>query len=153
MSKPLTIAQVVAATGVSAHTLRYYERAGLLRAIGRSQAGHRLYSPADLDWLHFVIRLKATGMSIASIQAFSRLRSLGDASYDARRRMLASHRQTVMERIAELQANLAAVTDKIAWYEAAISHAPAPASSSQPQRQNGDQDDTRTPITGQPGPL
>ncbi|WP_103703060.1 MerR family transcriptional regulator [Paraburkholderia eburnea] len=119
MSKALTIGQVAAATGVTTHTLRYYERAGLLRAIGRTQAGHRLYSPADRDWLQFVMRLKATGMPIASIQAFSALRSQGDATYDARREMLAAHRNEVLARIEDLQANLAAITDKIAWYETA----------------------------------
>ncbi|NIE68386.1 MerR family transcriptional regulator [Burkholderia sp. Ax-1719] len=119
MSKALTIGQVAAATGVTTHTLRYYEQAGLLRAIGRTQAGHRLYSPADMDWLQFVMRLKATGMPIASIQAFSGLRSQGDATYDARREMLAAHRNEVLARIEDLQANLAAITDKIAWYETA----------------------------------
>jgi DNA-binding transcriptional MerR regulator len=122
MSKALTIGQVAAATGVTTHTLRYYEQAGLLRAIGRTQAGHRLYSPADMDWLQFVMRLKATGMPIASIQAFSGLRAQGDATYDARREMLAAHRDEVLARIADLQANLAAITDKIAWYETAARH-------------------------------
>ncbi|BCF97334.1 hypothetical protein PPGU19_019030 [Paraburkholderia sp. PGU19] len=61
MSKALTIGQVAATSGVSTHTLRYYEQAGLLRSIGRTDAGHRLYAPADLDWLQFVMRLKATG--------------------------------------------------------------------------------------------
>ncbi|WP_321844501.1 MerR family transcriptional regulator [Paraburkholderia bannensis] len=119
MSKALTIGQVAAATGVTTHTLRYYEQAGLLRAIGRTQAGHRLYSPADRDWLLFVMRLKATGMPIASIQAFSELRAQGDATYEARRDMLAAHRSDVLARIDELHANLAAITDKIGWYEAA----------------------------------
>ncbi|WP_322046001.1 MerR family transcriptional regulator [Paraburkholderia sp. J67] len=119
MSKALTIGQVAKATRVTAHTLRYYEQAGLLRAIGRTPAGHRLYSPADLDWLQFVMRLKATGMPIAGIQAFAELRAQGEATYDARREMLAAHRAEVLARIEALQANLAAITDKIAWYETA----------------------------------
>ncbi|HEX7750178.1 MAG TPA: MerR family transcriptional regulator [Bordetella sp.] len=119
MSKSLTIGQVAAAIGVSAHTLRYYEQAGLLRSIGRSSGGHRLYSPQDLDWLQFVMRLKATGMPIAAIQAFSELRAQGESTYGARREMLAEHRDAVLSRLADLQANLAAITDKIAWYEAA----------------------------------
>ncbi|WP_019936301.1 MerR family transcriptional regulator [Bordetella sp. FB-8] len=119
MSKTLTIGQVARAIGVSPHTLRYYEQAGLLRPIGRSSAGHRLYSPADLDWLQFVMRLKATGMPIASIQAFSELRAQGEATYGARCRMLAEHRDGVLSRLADLQASLVAITDKIAWYETA----------------------------------
>jgi DNA-binding transcriptional MerR regulator len=119
MSKSLTIGQVATAIGVSAHTLRYYEQAGLLRSIGRSSGGHRLYSPSDLDWLQFVMRLKATGMPIAAIQAFAELRAQGESTYGARREMLAEHRDEVLSRLADLQANLAAITDKIAWYEAA----------------------------------
>lgn len=118
MSKSLTIGQVATAIGVSAYTLRYYEQAGLLRSIGRSGGGHRLYSPQDLDWLQFVMRLKATGMPIAAIQAFSELRAQGASTYGARRAMLAAHRGEVLSRLADLQANLAAITDKIAWYEA-----------------------------------
>ncbi|HEY3597701.1 MAG TPA: MerR family transcriptional regulator [Paraburkholderia sp.] len=118
MSKALTIGQVAAASGVSAHTLRYYEQAGLIRAVGRTQAGHRLYSPADLDWLQFVMRLKATGMPIAGMQAFAGLRAQGAATIGARCEMLVAHRDAVLARIAELQTNLAAITDKIAHYEA-----------------------------------
>jgi DNA-binding transcriptional MerR regulator len=70
-----------------------------------------------------VMRLKATGMPIASIQTFSGLRSQGDATYDARRDMLAAHRNEVLARIADLQANLVAITDKIAWYETAAQDA------------------------------
>ncbi|APR36119.1 MerR family transcriptional regulator [Paraburkholderia sp. SOS3] len=118
MSIPLTIGQVAASSGVSTHTLRYYEQSGLLRAVGRSEAGHRLYSPADLDWLQFVMRLKATGMPIAGMQAFAALRAQGDVSVGARRDMLVAHREAVLARIAQLQANLAAISDKIDHYEA-----------------------------------
>ncbi|CAD6548909.1 MerR family transcriptional regulator [Paraburkholderia sabiae] len=119
MSKPLTIGQVAASSGVSTHTLRYYEQAGLLRPVGRTDAGHRLYSPADLDWLQFVMRLKATGMPIAGMQAFAALRAEGEATFGARQAMLIEHRDAVLARIAELQTNLAAITDKIEHYEAA----------------------------------
>lgn len=125
MSKALTIGQVAAATGLTAHTLRYYEQAGLLQATGRTAAGHRLYSPADLDWLQFVMRLKATGMPIVGMQAFAKLRAQGAATYDARREMLDAHRSAVLARIGELQTNLAAITDKIDWYDDAIQAAPA----------------------------
>jgi DNA-binding transcriptional MerR regulator len=138
MSESLTIGQVAAATGVSTHTLRYYEQAGLLRAIGRTAAGHRLYSPADLDWLQFVMRLKATGMPIASIQAFSALRAAGDSTCDARREMLAAHRDTVLLRIAELQANLAAIVDKIDWYERAATNAKRHDDNVKPHQQEED---------------
>jgi DNA-binding transcriptional MerR regulator len=146
MSNPLTIGQVAAATGLTTHTLRYYERAGLLHAVGRTAAGHRLYSPADLDWLEFVMRLKATGMPIVGMQAFARLREAGTATFEPRRDMLVAHRDAVLARIAELQTNLAAITDKIDWYETAMRPGSTPElqpaerhdGSSQSQRQEQD---------------
>lgn len=119
MSKALTIGEVAGTVGVSTHTLRYYEQAGLIRAVGRTQAGHRLYSPADLDWLQFVMRLKATGMPIAGMQAFAALRAEGPPTVGERRDMLVAHRDAVLARIAELQSNLGAIIDKIAFYEIA----------------------------------
>ncbi|WP_042298887.1 MerR family transcriptional regulator [Paraburkholderia kururiensis] len=119
MSKPLNIGEVAAQLGVSTHTLRYYEQAGLLRPVGRTAAGHRLYSPADLDWLQFVMRLKATGMSIAGMQAFAALRSQGDVSIGARRDMLEAHREAVLAHIAELQTSLETITAKIGFYDEA----------------------------------
>ncbi|MFM0042813.1 MerR family transcriptional regulator [Paraburkholderia sediminicola] len=119
MSKALTIGEVAGTIGVSTHTLRYYEQAGLIRAVGRTQAGHRLYSPADLDWLQFLMRLKATGMPIAGMQAFAVLRADGQPTVGERRDMLVAHRDTVLARIAELQSNLGAIIDKIAYYETA----------------------------------
>ncbi|RKT27364.1 MerR family transcriptional regulator [Paraburkholderia sp. RAU2J] len=119
ISTALTIGQVAETIGVSTHTLRYYEQAGLIREVGRTQAGHRLYSPADLDWLRFVMRLKATGMPIAGMQAFAALRARGQPTMGARRDQLVAHRDAVLGRIAELQSNLGAIVDKIAYYEAA----------------------------------
>jgi DNA-binding transcriptional MerR regulator len=117
MSKALTIGEVAGMIGVSTHTLRYYEQAGLIRPVGRTQAGHRLYSPADLDWLQFVMRLKATGMPIAGMQAFAVLRAEGQSTVGERRDMLVAHRDAVLSRSAELQSNLGAIIDKIAYYE------------------------------------
>jgi DNA-binding transcriptional MerR regulator len=98
-SNALTIGQVADTIGVSTHTLRYYEQAGLIRAVGRTQAGHRLYSPADLDWLRFLMRLKATGMPIAGMQAFAALRAEGQQTFGARRDLLVAHRDAVLARI------------------------------------------------------
>ncbi|CAB3769227.1 MerR family transcriptional regulator [Burkholderia paludis] len=117
-------------TGVSAHTLRYYEQAGLLRAISRTAAGHRLYAPADLDWLAFVMRLKATGMPIAQMQAFAALRAQGEPTFGARRELLVAHRDAVRAHIAVLQASLDAIGDKIAYYEAREREAERQANSS-----------------------
>lgn len=62
-----SISQMAEACGLSAHTLRYYERVGLLRAIARATSGHRCFSSSDLAWVAFLMRLRATGMPIRAM--------------------------------------------------------------------------------------
>jgi len=120
MSEALTIGRMAEALGVTTHTLRYYEQAGLIRPVSRSQAGHRLYSPADIEWLRFVMRLKATGMPIAQMQAFAALRAKGNRTAAERRALLIEHRQAVVEALQQWQANLAAIEEKILAYDAMV---------------------------------
>ncbi|KVD80315.1 MerR family transcriptional regulator [Burkholderia ubonensis] len=133
-ARALTIGQVAELMGVSTHTLRYYEQAGLLRAIARTPAGHRLYAPADLDWLRFVMRLKATGMPIAQMQRFAALRARDEPTLGARRELLVAHRDAVRAHIAELQASLDVIGEKIAYYETAERDAGRQATSPQPEQ-------------------
>jgi 4-carboxymuconolactone decarboxylase len=102
----LTIAEVAAFSGLSAHTLRYYERIGLLDPVNRVHGGQRRYSADDLASLAFLQRLRATGMPIRDMQRFVELRRQGDATFAARRALLEAHRDEVLERIAELQRDL-----------------------------------------------
>lgn len=88
MDKAFTIQDVVARTGLSVHALRYYERIGLLPPVDRVASGHRRYTVDDLNWIAFLLRLRATGMSIRQMRAVSlsdtQLRR--DAACDAGRR-------------------------------------------------------------------
>jgi DNA-binding transcriptional MerR regulator len=108
---------VAALAGLSAHTLRYYERIGLLDPVARVHGGQRRYGADDLAWLAFLQRLRATGMPIRDMQRFAELRRHGDATIAERRALLDAHRDEVLERIAELQRDLRAVTDKITHYQ------------------------------------
>ncbi|RDU95350.1 MerR family transcriptional regulator [Trinickia dinghuensis] len=117
MSEALTIGHMAEALGVSTHTLRYYEQAGLIRAVSRSGAGHRLYAPADIEWLRFVMRLKATGMPIARMQAFAALRAEGRSTAAERRALLLEHREAVKSELRQWQANLDAIEQKIGAYD------------------------------------
>ena len=114
----LTVAEAAAATGLSGHTLRYYERIGLLDAVGRAVSGHRRYSAADLAWIGFLTRLRATGMPIRDVARFADLRRRGDATAGQRRAMLEEHRRRVEARAAALATSLEAIADKIAYYRA-----------------------------------
>ena len=116
-SRQLTIAEVAALSGLSAHTLRYYERIGLLDPVARVHGGQRRYDADDLAWLAVLQRLRATGMPIRDMQRYAELRRQGDSTVALRRALLEAHRDEVLERIAELQRDLATVTDKITHYQ------------------------------------
>ena len=113
----LAIADVAARTGLSKDTLRYYEKAGLIEAVNRSSGGQRRYATGDLDWLTFLLRLRATGMSIADMQRFAQLRRAGDSSIAARLELLITHRDDVQRHIAELLGHLRALDTKIDHYQ------------------------------------
>lgn len=118
METSLTIAEVAERTGLTAYTLRYYERIGLIAAVPRAPGGQRRYASADMDLLDFLLRLRETGMSIQGMQAFVRLRNQGDASVGERREMLEEHLAEVQARVAALQQSMQALSLKIKHYRA-----------------------------------
>jgi len=112
----LTISDVSERTGLTNHTLRYYERAGLLNGVGRNGSGHRRYSAEDVDWVVLVTRLRATGMPIRTIRRYAELVRAGEGNEAERLALLESHRAEVVAKIDELQHNLEAVDYKISLY-------------------------------------
>jgi DNA-binding transcriptional MerR regulator len=117
VERGLTIQDVAKLTGLSQHTLRYYERIGLLDPVGRAPSGHRRYAAADIDWLEFLTRLRTTRMPIRRMQRFADLRRRGDGTVTERRALLEEHRREVEARMRALEADLAVINDKITQYE------------------------------------
>jgi DNA-binding transcriptional MerR regulator len=117
MDEGLTIAEVAANTGLTAHTLRYYERAGLLEPPPRNGEGHRRYGSRDLGRVRLLIRLRDTGMSIADVRRYFELARAGEGTASERKRLLADHRAGLVVRIARLQEDLALIDSKIESYE------------------------------------
>ncbi|KOG33423.1 MerR family transcriptional regulator [Streptomyces resistomycificus] len=111
-----TISEVVAITGLTAHTLRWYERIGLMPHIDRSHTGQRRYSNRDLDWLDLVGKLRLTGMPVADMVRYAELVREGDHTYTDRFELLKATREDVLARIAELQDTLAVLDRKIGFY-------------------------------------
>ncbi|MET9353485.1 MerR family transcriptional regulator [Streptomyces sp. NPDC006617] len=111
-----TISEVVAFTGLTAHTLRWYERIGLMSHIDRSHTGQRRYSNRDLDWLDFVGKLRMTGMPVADMVRYAEMVREGESTYPDRRELLESTRRDVLTRIAELQDTVAVLDRKISFY-------------------------------------
>lgn len=113
----LTISAVADVTGLSAHTLRYYERAGLmLSPVQRASSTHRRYSESDVAWVVFLSRLRSTGMPIRAIEEYVDLVRRGESSVLERLQLLVAHRERVLEELAETQASLAAIDYKIRRY-------------------------------------
>jgi DNA-binding transcriptional MerR regulator len=113
----LTIQEVSEATGLSAHTLRYYERIGLIHPIEREENTRRLYTEEDIGWIDFLLKLRATGMSIKEMQTYAELQRQGDATLPKRVEMLKSLRQNVEARMSELNEHLKLICYKIEIYE------------------------------------
>lgn len=113
----LSITEVAQRTGLSAHTLRYYERAGLISPVGRAPGGQRRYAAADLDWIGFLLRLRDTRMPIGQMQVFARLRSQGDSTVPARRALLAQHLAEVQASIQAMQHAAQVLQTKVEHYQ------------------------------------
>ena len=106
-----SIQQVCEKTGLTAHTLRYYEKEGLLTGVARSTGGFRQYSDEDMEWLGLVCCLKNTGMPLQEIARFVRLAHEGDCTLEERVELLKDHRGKLISRMEEMQRYL----DKITW--------------------------------------
>jgi len=112
----LTIQEAAESTGLTVHTLRYYERIGLLMPIGRAANGHRRYSQQDISLIRTLNRWRQTGMLLVDIQHYVKLIQEGDATAGERRALLEAHRQNVVRQIEELQATLQLIDFKIQNY-------------------------------------
>ncbi|EJN09559.1 putative transcriptional regulator [Herbaspirillum sp. YR522] len=114
----MTIAQAAEATGLTVHTLRYYERIGLLDPVGRGANRHRRFCQEDLNWIAFLQKLKSTGLPLRAMLHYARLRRQGNGidSLGQRRALLQAHTLAVQATLTELQGNLLVLQQKIALY-------------------------------------
>jgi DNA-binding transcriptional MerR regulator len=117
----LSIAEAAHRTGVSVHTLRYYERAGLVvTTVDRTGGGWRRYHEHDLRWITVCTRLRATGMPIRTIRRYAELVSAGPGNEHERLALLEAHRSEVVARLAEVQENLKVIDHKIDVYRSSV---------------------------------
>ena len=117
----LSIAEAAERTGLTTHTLRYYERDGLmLHGVGRSSSGHRVYTDVDLAWITMLTRLRATGMPIREVRAYAVLCREGDGNESERLALLQAHRARVLAQLAEVTEHLGALDNKIGLYQSRL---------------------------------
>lgn len=113
----MRIAEVAQQFDISADTLRYYERIGLLRPVARSASGIREYGESDLARIEFIKCLRGAGVSIEALTDYMRLLDEGDGTLAERKAILEQQRNLIQQRIDEMQAGLARLDYKIAHYE------------------------------------
>ena len=111
-----TIQDVSNKTGLSPHTLRYYEKEGLISGVERSRGGFRQYTEEDLEALGLICCLKNTGMTLQEIARFVELTHEGEETLKERVEMLRDHRESVIGRMTEMQKYLDKVTCKLNYY-------------------------------------
>ncbi|OEV01074.1 MerR family transcriptional regulator [Streptomyces qinglanensis] len=120
-----TISEAAELSGLSAHTLRWYERIGLMPHVDRSHSGQRRFSDRDLNWLDLVGKLRLTGMPVADMVRYAEMVRQGEQTFGERKALLEATREDVLARIAELHDTLEVLDYKIDHYSRSTGDLPA----------------------------
>lgn len=115
-----TIKEAAERTGLSAHTIRYYDKEGLLPNVARTPAGARMFEEKDFEWMHLISCLKNTGMPIRGIRDFVNWYLAGDSTLRQRLEMFLEHRKDVERQIEALQTYLEKINHKVWYYGQAV---------------------------------
>ena len=113
MNENMSIAKVAELTGVSQHTLRYYERAGLLQPVSKDAGGRRQYRPGDLEWIEILKVLRGTGMPISRIRELIRMANEGDSTRGKRIEFYQAYQRELEQQIQARSAAIQTIEQKI----------------------------------------
>ncbi len=113
----MTIAEVSKKYDLSADTLRYYERIGLLPTVSKNSSGNREYTEEDCRWVHFIKCMRSAGLSIEILIEYVTLFQKGSSTVAARKELLLEQRKQIAEKVEELQNTLNYLDKKIDGYE------------------------------------
>ena len=105
--------------GVTASTLRYYDKEGLLPFVERSSGGIRMFRESDIEWLRVIECMKKAGMSIKDIRQYIELALKGDDTIELRLMMFRRQKEVLQQKMAEMQHTMAMVEYKCWYYETA----------------------------------
>ncbi|MBE0601657.1 MAG: MerR family transcriptional regulator [Firmicutes bacterium] len=113
----MTIAAVSAQYGLTPDTLRYYERVGLIPPVPRTAGGIRDYGEDDCRWIEFIKCMRLAGLPVEVLSDYVRLCRLGDNTLSQRKTLLKEQRQSLIQRIADMQETLRRLDGKIERYD------------------------------------
>ena len=113
----MTIQEVSRRYGLSADTLRYYERVGLIPPVPRTRGGARDYDGPSLGWVELIKCMRSAGVSIEALIEYSRLFQQGEETVEARKALLVEQRRQLLERMEDMQRSLDRLNEKIENYD------------------------------------
>lgn len=113
----MTIAEVAKKFDLTADTLRYYERMGLIPGVNRTSGGIRNYQEEDCRWIEFIKCMRGAGLPVETLIEYVRLFQMGDETFEARKALLIEQRNALAARVAEMQATLERLNKKVERYE------------------------------------
>ena len=120
----MTIAEVSRQYDISADTLRYYERIGLIPPVPRTKSGIRDYDPTSCSWIEFIKCMRAAGLQIEALIEYVVLFQQGDSTIGARKALLIEQRDQLEERVAAMQQTLERLNHKIENYGICLAKEP-----------------------------
>ncbi len=113
----MTIQEVSRRYGLSADTLRYYERVGLIPPVPRTRGGARDYDGPSLGWVELIKCMRAAGVGIEALSEYCRLFQQGEETVEARKALLVEQRRQLLERMEDMQRSLDRLNEKIENYD------------------------------------
>jgi len=113
----MNIKEAAKVTGISIDNLRYYERVGLIPEVPRTASGIRDYDEMSLKWIEFAMRFKRAGMPLDSISEYIKLALKGEATKEARREILLEAKESLEEKMREIQESLDVINYKLDTYD------------------------------------
>ena len=112
-----TIRQIADKTNLTEHTIRYYDREGLIPFLARSKSGSRQFSEDDLEWIQLVCCLRNSGMPLQEIKEFMQMCLKGKESFEERKRLLIQHKEKILNDMKNLEKSLTTIQYKIDHYK------------------------------------
>ncbi|WP_274649806.1 MerR family transcriptional regulator [Paenibacillus humicola] len=116
MNEEFTIGQVAEKTGLSIHTIRYYEKEGILPIIKRNESGRRIFEYEDIQWINLINCLRSTGMPITQLKDYANLTLYGDQSGEKRLEILKKQKEKIEEQMNTLKSHIDLLNLQMEWY-------------------------------------
>ncbi len=113
----MTIAEVSEKYGITSHTLRYYERVGLLPDVSRTSGGRRDYTDDDCSWVEFIKCMRSAGLSVEVLIEYVALCQQGESTQNERKDLLIEQRRQLLERMQDMKETLERLNRKIDQYD------------------------------------